>query len=177
MAPGLNKADDEANPWPTLGNPFSISRKRVFEKVTDSEQHKPLEHGFNGPKHYKVDSFQNQSKDVERARKATKIVYDIAQIHQLGCRSQTLEQADATSSSDNFCEQRSSGTEDLTEIIMTLARSDNVELRASTEMQIRHEIESRTEVLETRLRVSELTISRLRAKLAESEQPQGPRRD
>ena len=173
MAPGLSKVDSEISPRPTLENPFTISRKRTFGNNTNSEQRKLQNGGSNSLELCTVGPFQNQSQDVGRARKATKMARNTTPVHRLGYRSQTLEQVDTISASEIFREKQNSGIEDLTSSILTLVHLDYVKLKVSTEMQIRHEIESKIEVLEARLRVSELTISRLRAKLAESEQPQG----
>lgn len=61
------------------------------------------------------------------------------------------------------------GDSDLTTIVLELIRSDNPELKASTEIQLRHEIDLRLDVSETKLRRYEETITELRKRLDEME--------
>jgi hypothetical protein len=58
---------------------------------------------------------------------------------------------------------------DLATAILELIRSDGLDLKASTEMQIRHEIGLRLDVDETKLRRYEETISEQRKRLDELE--------
>lgn len=53
--------------------------------------------------------------------------------------------------------------------VLELIRSDNLELKVSTEMQLRHEIGLKLDVSETKLRRSKETISELRKRIDELE--------
>ena len=65
--------------------------------------------------------------------------------------------------------QESEGDPDLSTIVLELIRSDNPELKASTEIQLRHEIDLRLDVSETKLRRYKETITELRKRLDEME--------
>ncbi len=64
---------------------------------------------------------------------------------------------------------KSDEDEDLSVAVLELLRSDNLKLKTSTEVQLRHTINSAVGVYETRLRKSEGTISELRRKLDDLE--------
>jgi hypothetical protein len=61
------------------------------------------------------------------------------------------------------------GDSDLTMSVLELIGSDNLELKVSTEMQLRHEIGLKLDVSETNLRRSKETISELRKRIDELE--------
>ena len=61
------------------------------------------------------------------------------------------------------------GDSDLTTTVLELIRSENIELKASTEMQMRHEIGLRLDVDGTKVRRYEETIRELRKRLDEME--------
>jgi hypothetical protein len=58
---------------------------------------------------------------------------------------------------------------DLTTTVLELIRSDNLELKVSTELQLRHEIGLKLDVGRTKLRRYEDTITELRKRLDEVE--------
>ena len=61
------------------------------------------------------------------------------------------------------------GESDLTETVLELIRADHPQLKASTELQLRHEIGLTLDVSETKLRRYEATISELRKRVDELE--------
>lgn len=78
---------------------------------------------------------------------------------------QLLQSADTSPTSGRFYDRTSlygNGESDLATAILELIRSDNLKLKASTEVQVRHEIGLALDVSETKLRRYEETISELR---------------
>jgi hypothetical protein len=90
----------------------------------------------------------------------------------MACRSQPLESPAASPMPNRFNDKASLSREggiDLTTTVLELIRSEKIELQASTQMQLCHEIGLKVDVDQAKLRRYEATISELRKRLDELE--------